>query len=98
LQFPYFDRPPNLPIKQDGIDKVKNDRQVAYVGFAWRKASYTKTTRSKEKLIILANFEMMLNGWTTASSLNYRSPAHNLARLIESKHGKIIDTPKIIAI
>ena len=56
-------------------------------------------SQSKEKLIILANFEMMLNGWTTASSLNHRkSPAHNLARLVESKYGKIIDTPKIIAI
>jgi hypothetical protein len=52
-------------------------------------------SRSKEKSIILANFEMMLNGWTTASSLNHRkSPA----RLVESKYGRIIDTPKIIAI
>jgi superfamily I DNA and/or RNA helicase len=56
-------------------------------------------SRSKEKLIILANFEMMLNGWTTSSSLNHRkSPARDLARLVESKYGKIIDTPKIIAI
>jgi superfamily I DNA and/or RNA helicase len=47
-------------------------------------------SRSKERLIILANFEMMLNGWTTASSLNHR--------IVESKYGKIIDTPKIISI
>jgi hypothetical protein len=41
----------------------------------------------------------MLNDWTTTSSLNHRkSPARNLARLVESKYGKIIDTPNIIAI
>jgi superfamily I DNA and/or RNA helicase len=55
-------------------------------------------SRSKEKLIILGNFDMMLNGWTNASSVSHRkSPARNLAYLVESKYGKIIDTPKIIA-
>jgi superfamily I DNA and/or RNA helicase len=54
-------------------------------------------SRSKEKLIILGNFEMMLNGWTAASTLNHRkSPARNLAHLVESKYGKIIDMPKIL--
>ena len=43
-------------------------------------------SRSKEKLIILGNFDMMLNGWTTASSINHgKSPSPNLARLVESK-------------
>ncbi len=56
-------------------------------------------SRSKEKLIILGNFDMMLNGWTSAFSINHRkSPARNLAHLVESKYGKIIDTPKILAI
>jgi superfamily I DNA and/or RNA helicase len=56
-------------------------------------------SRSKEKLIILGNFDMMLNGWTNDSSVSHRkSPARNLAHLVESKYGKIIDTPKIIAI
>ena len=42
---------------------------------------------------------MMLNGWTADSSVTHRkSPARNLARLVESKYGKIIDTPKIILI
>jgi hypothetical protein len=42
---------------------------------------------------------MILNGWTNASSVSPRkSPARNLAHLVESKYGKIIDTPKIIAI
>jgi AAA domain len=54
-------------------------------------------SRSKEKLIILGNFDMMLNGWTTASSLNHRkSPARNLARLVDMKYGKITDAPKIL--
>ena len=56
-------------------------------------------SRSKEKLIILGNFDMMLNGWTAASSIRRRkSPARNLAQLIESKYGKIIDVPKILVI
>jgi superfamily I DNA and/or RNA helicase len=54
-------------------------------------------SRSKEKLIILGNFDMMLNGWTTSSSLNHRkSPARTLAHLVESKYGKIIDTPRVL--
>ena len=56
-------------------------------------------SRSKEKLILLGNFEMMLNSWTTASSLNHRkSPARNLARLVETKYGKIIDAPGVLAV
>src|ERR687898_971165 len=54
-------------------------------------------SRSKEKLIILGNFDMMINGWTAASSVSHRkSPARNLAHLVESKYGKIIDVPKIL--
>jgi hypothetical protein len=56
-------------------------------------------SRSKEKLIILGNFDTMINGWTAASSVYHRkSPARNLAHLVESKYGKIIDTPKVLAI
>jgi hypothetical protein len=55
-------------------------------------------SRSKEKLIILGNFDMMINGWTAASVYHRKSPARNLAQLIESKYGKIIDIPKILAI
>jgi hypothetical protein len=40
---------------------------------------------------------MMLNGWTNASSASHRkSPARNLAHLVESKYGKIIDTPRVL--
>ena len=40
---------------------------------------------------------MMLNGWTTASSINHgKSPSHNLARPVESKYGKIVDTPIVL--
>jgi hypothetical protein len=54
-------------------------------------------SRSMEKLIILGNFEMMLNGWTNASTVGHRkSPARVLAHLVESKYGKLIDAPKIL--
>jgi hypothetical protein len=49
--------------------------------------------------IILGNFDMMINGWTAASSVSHRkSPARNLAQLVESKYGKIIDTLKILVV
>ena len=51
-------------------------------------------SRAKEKLIILGNFDMMLNGWTSSPNCTkyyYKSQARNLARLIESKYGKIVD-------
>jgi hypothetical protein len=55
-------------------------------------------SRSREKLIIIGNFDMMLNGWTNASPVSHRkSPARNLAHLVDSKYGRIIDTPKILA-
>jgi superfamily I DNA and/or RNA helicase len=54
-------------------------------------------SRLKEKLIIIGKFEMMLNGWTTASSVSHRkSPARNLAQLIDLKYGKVIDSPQML--
>ena len=54
-------------------------------------------SRSKEKLIILGNFDMMLNSWTAAPPLSHRrSPVRNLAHLVQSQYGKIIDVPKIL--
>jgi hypothetical protein len=39
----------------------------------------------------------MLNGWTAASSSSHRrSPVRNLAHLVQSQYGKIIDVPKIL--
>jgi hypothetical protein len=56
-------------------------------------------SRSREKLIILGNFDMMLNGWTNDSSVSHRkSPARNLARLVETKYGRIINAPQILII
>jgi superfamily I DNA and/or RNA helicase len=56
-------------------------------------------SRSKEKLIIIGNFDMMLNGWS-ASPMNYtrghKSPARSLARLVDSKYGKVVDAPPIL--
>src|SRR5918994_2760933 len=54
-------------------------------------------SRSKEKLIIIGNFDMMINGWTSASSPSHRkSPARNLARLIDCKYGSIVQPPHIL--
>jgi hypothetical protein len=58
-------------------------------------------SRSKEKLIILGNFDMMLNGWAgAASSINGRhylkSPVRKLARLVDLKYGKVIVAPPTI--
>src|SRR5215467_6509263 len=54
-------------------------------------------SRAKEKLIILGNFNMMLNGWTSSSArYHYKSPTRNLARLVDSRYGKVIDVPRIL--
>ncbi len=53
-------------------------------------------SRSKEKLIILGNFDMMLNGWTAASMQYKKSLSRSLARLIDSKYGRVIESPPII--
>ena len=57
-------------------------------------------SRSKEKLIVFGNFDMMLNGWTAApnESLKYgfKSPSRNLARLIDQRYGKVVNVPKIL--
>ena len=54
-------------------------------------------SRAKEKLIILGNFDMMLNGWTSSSArYRYRSPARSLARLVDTRYGKVINTPRIL--
>jgi len=53
-------------------------------------------SRAKEKLIILGNFDMMLNGWTNSSSLYHRkSPSRSLAQLVDSRYGRIISSPFI---
>ena len=57
-------------------------------------------SRSKEKLIILGNFEMMLNGWSSIASSSgrhyHKSAARDLARLIDFKYGKLVDAPQVI--
>jgi AAA domain len=56
-------------------------------------------SRSKEKLFVLGNFDMMLNGWSSVASNGkhyYKSPVRKLARLIDMKYGKVVDAPQII--
>ncbi len=57
--------------------------------------------QSRKKLIILGNFNMMLNGWTAlprSSDLMYgfKSQSRNLARLVDQKYGKVIDASLIL--
>lgn len=55
-------------------------------------------SRAKEKLIVIGNFDMMLNGWSSLppqTRYGFKSPARHLARLIDSKYGKVIDTPPV---
>ncbi|MFI5423945.1 MAG: AAA domain-containing protein [Nitrososphaeraceae archaeon] len=56
-------------------------------------------SRAKEKLIIVGNFDMMLNGWSrlpSNSRYGYKSPSRRLAQLIDSKYGKLIDPPSVL--
>jgi superfamily I DNA and/or RNA helicase len=58
-------------------------------------------SRAREKLIICGNFDTMLNGWSILPSSNgfkygFKSPSRNLARLVDKRYGKVIDSPKIL--
>lgn len=56
-------------------------------------------SRSKEKLIILGSFEMMLNSLTSSFNLNQRLKqnfAQKLARLVDKKFGTVVEAPKIL--
>jgi hypothetical protein len=56
-------------------------------------------SRAKEKLIIVGNFDMMLNGWSWLpgqTRYGYKSPSRLLARLVDSKYGKVVDAPQIL--
>ena len=56
-------------------------------------------SRAKEKLIIIGNFDTMLNGWSALppqTRYGFKSPTRHLARLIESTYGKVINCPLTI--
>jgi hypothetical protein len=59
-------------------------------------------SRSKEKLIILGNFNTMINGWSavpnSSNRLRYgfKSSSRVLARLVVQKYGKVIDAPQTL--
>jgi superfamily I DNA and/or RNA helicase len=52
-------------------------------------------SRAKKKLIIVGSFDMMADGHgdRRKTKTNY---AHNLAKLIESRYGKVIEVPEIL--
>lgn len=56
-------------------------------------------SRSKEKLIIVGSFEMMLNGLVGpyASKVGHRqSFSQKLAKLVDKKYGNVVEAPKIL--
>jgi len=59
-------------------------------------------SRSKEKLIIMGNFNTMLNGFSAVPSSDnglrygYKSPSRVLARLVSQKYGKVVDVPQVL--
>ena len=56
-------------------------------------------SRSKYKLIMLGNFDMLLNGWTyipTTNRYGRKSPGRTLGKLIEQKYGEIIQAPQTL--
>jgi energy-coupling factor transporter ATP-binding protein EcfA2 len=58
-------------------------------------------SRSREKLIIIGNFNMMLNGWSALPSgrglmYGFKSLSRLLARLVDQKYGKVMDAPQIL--
>lgn len=50
-------------------------------------------SRARKKLIIVGSFDMMTNGYCGHTKTNY---AKNLAKLIESKYGKVIEAPLVL--
>jgi superfamily I DNA and/or RNA helicase len=50
-------------------------------------------SRSKEKLIIVGNFEMMLNGYSSSYDMNHRIKqnfSRKLANLVDKKYGDVV--------
>jgi hypothetical protein len=56
-------------------------------------------SRSKEKLIIVGSFEMMLNGLVgryVSKVANRQSFSQKLAKLVDKKYGNVVEAPKIL--
>ena len=56
-------------------------------------------SRSKEKLIIVGSFEMMLNGLSYSHNSNSRHKQNfpqKLARLVDEKYGMVVTAPSIL--
>jgi len=72
---------------------VRNNKE-RYLGAAGELQDLNVSiSRAKKKLIIIGNFDMMMNGYCGRSKTNY---ARNLAKLIESKYGQIVEVPVIL--
>jgi superfamily I DNA and/or RNA helicase len=56
-------------------------------------------SRSKEKLIIVGGFEMMLNGFNCSHNSDSRHKQNfpqKLARLVEKKYGVVLEAPNFL--
>lgn len=57
-------------------------------------------SRSKEKLIIVGNFEMMLNCWSRSYDANHRIKQNfprKLAKLVDTKYGEVVQATSILS-
>jgi hypothetical protein len=63
-------------------------------------ASVMDVSNNKEKLIIVGNFEMMLNCWSRSYDANHRIKQNfprKLAKLVDTKYGEVVQTTSILS-
>jgi hypothetical protein len=74
---------------------VRNNQEKTLGALAELADLNVSISRAKKKLIIVGSFDMMADGHgdRRKTKTNY---AHNLAKLIESRYGKVIEEPEIL--
>ena len=74
---------------------VRNNQEKTLGALAELADLNVSISRAKKKLIIVGSFDMMADGHgdRRKTKTNY---AHNLAKLIESRYGKVIEVPEIL--
>jgi superfamily I DNA and/or RNA helicase len=74
---------------------VRNNHDKTFGALAELPDLNVSISRAKKKLIIVGSLDMMADGHgdRRKSKTNY---AHNLAKLVESKYGKVIEMPQIL--
>lgn len=57
-------------------------------------------SRTKEKLIIVGSFDMMLNDWSRSYDMNHRGKQNfprKLAQVVDKKYGEVVEPPSILS-